>query len=274
MAGVLISRLLTALALLPLLLGAIWFLPPPALYVVFCVAGMIAAWEWAGLTGAATRAPFVAVCAACMVAAWLLRDHWIWFCTLAALWWLYAIHMVATYPANFARFSNGRPPPAAMGVIGLVLLVPTMLALWRLHTMPDGALRLFYLFFLIFAADTGAYLAGRNLGRHKLAPAVSPGKTVEGMAGGLLLCAAWAVTAGTWVFRASSPQEIGLIVLLSLGVALMSVIGDLSESLFKRAAGVKDSGTLLPGHGGMLDRVDSIVAGAPILALGLSLGGI
>lgn len=269
----LIQRVLTALVLLPLLIAAIAYLPPPALYAVFCAAGLIAGWEWAGLMSApapatSIRAGFVASAAVLLLAAWFLRAHALWICAAAALWWLYAIALVRGYPQNFER---ARPALGAMWLIGLLLIVPTMLGLWILHAMPDGPWRVFFLFFLIFAADTGAYLAGRNFGRRKLAPAVSPGKTVEGMLGGLLLCAAWAACAGPFVFKLETPTQIVSIVLLSLVVAGFSVMGDLVESLFKRAAGVKDSGHILPGHGGMLDRVDSILAGAPIMALGLSL---
>ena len=272
----LMQRLATALVLLPLLIAAIAYLPPPMLYAVFCVAGLVAGWEWAGLMRSpapsrAMRAGFVASAALLMGSAWFLRDYALWICVAAALWWLYAIALVRGYPGNFERARPGLP---AMWLVGLLLLVPTMLALWMLHAMPDGPWRVFYLFFLIFAADTGAYLAGRNFGRRKLAPSVSPGKTVEGMVGGLLLCAAWAACAGPLVFRLETPMQIALLALLSLIVAGFSVLGDLVESLFKRAAGAKDSGTILPGHGGMLDRVDSILAGAPMMALGLSVLGL
>lgn len=268
----LIQRVMTALVLLPLLLGAIWYLPPSGLYAVFCAAGLVAGWEWAGLMGAnrksSIRAAFVASCALAMAIVWLLREYALWFCVAAGIWWLCALVLVRGYPENFERAKPGLP---AMWLIGLVLLVPTMLALWMLRDMPNGALRVFFLFFLIFAADTGAYLAGRNFGRRKLAPSVSPGKTVEGAIGGLLLCAAWAACAGPLVFPLGTPMQVLQLVLLCLVVAGFSVVGDLIESLFKRSAGVKDSGNILPGHGGMLDRVDSVLAGAPLLALGLSL---
>jgi phosphatidate cytidylyltransferase len=129
-------------------------------------------------------------------------------------------------------------------------------------------------FFLIFAADTGAYFAGRRFGRRKLAPSVSPGKSVEGAIGGLMLCAVWALSGGVWVFFSGHYEAGGRLaafVLLSLLVAVVSILGDLSESLFKRAAGVKDSGNILPGHGGILDRTDSLLAAAPLMALGLFL---
>lgn len=269
----LIQRVATALVLVPLLLAAIWYLAPPYLYVVFCGAGLIAAWEWAGLMGGkaaqpAGRAAFTALVAVAMVVAWLLQPYAVCVVALAVLWWGYALVLLRGFPQNF----QDRPPGVAMmSVIGLLLIAPTMLALWMLRAMPDGALRVFFLFFLIFAADIGAYLAGRNFGRRKLAPSISPGKTLEGMLGGMLLCAAWAACASPLVFRLDTPGQIVTIVGLSLVVAAFSVVGDLCESMFKRAAGVKDSGTLLPGHGGMLDRVDSILAGAPVMALGLSL---
>jgi phosphatidate cytidylyltransferase len=268
----LIQRVITALVLLPLLIGAIAYLPPAGLYAVFCGAGLIAAWEWAGLMGpAGTRVPvriaFVASCAVAMLLGWFLRAHAVWVCVAAALWWIVAVALVRGYPENFARARPGLP---AMWLIGMLMVVPTMLGLWMLHAMPNGPWRVFFLFFLIFAADTGAYLAGKNFGKRKLAPSVSPGKTVEGLIGGLLLCAAWCACAGPLVFQLDRPQHIVLLVVLGLVVAAFSVLGDLCESMFKRAAGVKDSGTILPGHGGMLDRVDSILAGAPIMALGLS----
>ncbi len=268
----LIKRVITALVLLPLLIGAIWYLPPAQLYLVFCLAGLIAAWEWAGLMPLASRANsqrllFVAVAAISMALVWLARDFAVLACLGASAWWLFSLHLLRGYPENFERHRPGVP---AMYLIGLLLLVPTMLALWMLRDMPNGAWRVFFLFFLIFASDTGAYLAGKNFGRRKLAPAVSPGKTIEGMLGGMLLCALWGACAGPLIFWLSTPGEIVMLVMLCLIVAAFSVAGDLIESLFKRTAGVKDSGGILPGHGGMLDRVDSILAGAPILALGLS----
>lgn len=267
----LLSRVLTALVLVPLLLAAIWWLPLPYLYLVLCAAGSIAAWEWAGLIGMAQpgqRIIYVTGMALALAAAWWLRAHWALFAALAALWWLYALSLVARFPQ--ARL----PSRAPLMLIGALMLVPTLLSLSTLRDMEQGALRLIYLFFVIFAADTGAYFAGRRFGRRKLAPAVSPGKTVEGLIGGLATVLLWCALAGPRVFGLETASEWLLLAGLSLLVALASVLGDLTESLFKRAAGVKDSGHILPGHGGMLDRVDSLLAGAPIMALGLYLTGL
>lgn len=269
----LIQRVITALVLLPLLIAAIWYLSPAGLYLVFCAAGLIAAWEWGGLINPGpgstrTRLSFVVVCALALAAAWFGREYALLACAGAALWWLYSLRLILAYPDNFAA---GRPGALSMGLIGLLMLVPTMLALWMLRDMPNGAWRVFFLFFLIFAADTGAYLAGKNFGKTKLAPLVSPGKTVEGVLGGMFLSALWGACAGPLIFWLDSPQQIAVLVAICLIVAAFSVAGDLVESLFKRAAGVKDSGGILPGHGGLLDRVDSVLAGAPLLALGLAL---
>jgi phosphatidate cytidylyltransferase len=126
-----------------------------------------------------------------------------------------------------------------------------------------------WLVLLVIAADVGAYFAGRSLGRRKLAPRVSPGKTLEGALGGLLLVAlvAWAGAA-----HFGLPPLGGVI--FGCAVGIFSVIGDLTESMFKRAAGLKDSGVLLPGHGGLLDRIDSVTAAAPLYALGLFGAGV
>lgn len=269
----LIQRVLTALVLLPLLLAAVWFLEPPALYLVFCVAGLLAIWEWAGLMGepassVAGRAVVVAICAVALLAAWWGRQYTVWVLAASLAWWLYVLlALLRNYPENFV---HSRPQTPAMLLFGLLMVVPTMLGLWTLHAMPDGALRVLFVFFLVFAADTGAYFAGRRFGRRKLAPSVSPGKTVEGLLGGLALSVVWTLLAGPFVFDLQAPLAVLLLIGLCLLVAGFSVIGDLCESLFKRAAGIKDSGRILPGHGGMLDRVDSVLAAAPMMALGLT----
>jgi phosphatidate cytidylyltransferase len=122
---------------------------------------------------------------------------------------------------------------------------------------------------LVVAADIGAYFAGRRFGRNKLAPRVSPGKTWEGVAGGLVAAALMAAV-GVWWFDVSA----GRFIALCMVVVVASIVGDLTESLFKRHAGLKDSGTILPGHGGVLDRVDSVTAAAPVFLLGLQVLGL
>jgi phosphatidate cytidylyltransferase len=158
-------------------------------------------------------------------------------------------------------------------VCGILVLVPPFIALARVLLAARGFARgpemVLWMLLLVFAADIGAFFAGRKLGRHKLAPRVSPGKTWEGAIGGL---AAVAVVALIGTLHFGLPVAGG--VAFACGVGAFSVIGDLTESMFKRAAGLKDSGSLLPGHGGVLDRIDSVTAAAPLYALGLFGSGV
>ena len=277
----LMQRVATALVLLPLLLAAIWWLPTPALYAVFSLIGVLIAWEWAGLMRFSSAAPklpklmYAALTGVLLGAVWWLvqlqPELWLALAGISLLWWIVAFTLVRGYPKNFETHAPGK---LAMALIGQVLVLPTILALAMLHAggadePHAGTWRLLYVFFLIFAADTGAYFAGRRFGKRKLAPLVSPGKSIEGAIGGLLLCAVWACTAGIAIFAPGGKTV--PFVLVSMAVAAVSILGDLTESMFKRAAGVKDSGTLLPGHGGFLDRVDSLLAAAPMMALGLYL---
>jgi phosphatidate cytidylyltransferase len=150
-------------------------------------------------------------------------------------------------------------------VVGFLVLVPAGLGLVHLvRLLPDGRLLLLYLLVLIAAADVGAYFGGRAFGRRKLAPHVSPGKTWEGFAAGMLASIIIAALGAALFDQPFWPW-----LALCLLVAVVSVIGDLTESMFKRHVGLKDSGTLLPGHGGVLDRIDSLTAAAPTFLLGL-----
>ncbi|MDP3858127.1 MAG: phosphatidate cytidylyltransferase, partial [Stagnimonas sp.] len=190
---------------------------------------------------------------------------------LSLVWWLFAFRLVRGFPASFP---NGPWPVARMAPLGLLLIPATLLSLAALHGQEQGSWRLMYMLFIVFAADVGAYLVGRNYGKRKLAPAVSPGKSIEGAIGGLVLVALWSLAAGPYVFAFDSPVQLGLLVLVSVLTAALSIVGDLTESLFKRLRGLKDSGKLLPGHGGVLDRIDSILAAAPVFYLGLRVCGL
>ena len=263
----LLHRVLTAVVLLPLLVAAIWYLPPGALYLLFCAIGGLMAWEWTALMPlkGAARAVYCLLTLALLAAAWTQRWTMPWLAVLAGLWWLAAIALVRGFPANLER----RPPSLPlMAALGWLMFVSCLLSILQLHQAPAGPLRVLFLFFLIFAADTGAYFVGRSLGRRKLAPRVSPGKSIEGAVGGLSASGLLAWFAGPAVFAVEGGQRWALL-LVCVIVAAFSIVGDLVESLFKRRAGVKDSGAILPGHGGILDRVDSLLAAAPLLVLGL-----
>jgi phosphatidate cytidylyltransferase len=153
---------------------------------------------------------------------------------------------------------------------GFLVLVPAALGLGRIaELVPDGQLLLLFLLVLIAAADVGAYFGGRTFGRRKLAPRVSPNKTWEGFWSGVV-AAGCAAAVGGWLLGAQPLPWLAVCLL----VALVSVVGDLVESMFKRRAGLKDSSGLLPGHGGILDRLDSLSAAGPMFLLGLHVIGV
>jgi phosphatidate cytidylyltransferase len=151
---------------------------------------------------------------------------------------------------------------------GVLVTVPAWASLVLLHSRePDGPYVILYLLVLVWAADSGAYFAGRKWGKRKLAPVISPGKSWEGVYGGIALCSVLAVAVGL-AYGETLKQAAGLL-LVSLLTVMFSIVGDLLESLMKRQAGIKDSSNLIPGHGGVLDRIDSLTAAAPVFFIGL-----
>lgn len=264
----LLQRVLTALLLLPMLLAAIWLLDARGLYGLFSLVGALGAWEWARLAGYQTtraRLRFVALTVTALALAWQLRGHWQWLALASLPAWLWITRWLLRFPGGFA---NGSPKRWQLGLLGLSFLVAVVASLATLRDRADGVSWVLHLLFVIFAADTGAYFAGRALGRHKLLVAVSPGKTVEGAVGGLALAMLWAMLSAVWLLDLRGGELLALAG-LSVAVAAASIIGDLSESMFKRMVGVKDSGNWLPGHGGVLDRIDSLLAAAPVMAIGV-----
>jgi phosphatidate cytidylyltransferase len=260
------TRIITALILGAAILAALFFLPPLAAAAVLGLLWIAGAWEWAGLCGwgARGRALFAGATALVLLAAawWALAPlpttalAW-----LALGWWLVALGVVLRYP---------KPMPFVMvPVAGLLALVPSWVALAWLLAAPRGVALTLTALSLVWAADVGAYAFGRTFGRVRLAPKVSPGKTWEGVIGGMLLAGvvAW-VAAKLLVLPAWAMVAVGLV------TALISVIGDLTVSVLKRQAGLKDTGRLLPGHGGVMDRIDSLVAALPVYLLGLKLSGV
>ncbi len=255
------QRIVTALALIPLVVGAVLYLSSEALMALLAAVVALGGWEWgrlAGLSGATAWAYGLALGVAAFLLEPLLRPVSAVFLALVCLWWAYALHLVW-------RYERGAPPHsnAAKRVMGPWVLIPAALALDWLHRA-DPRLVL-YLMVLIWIADSAAYFVGRALGRHKLAPRTSPGKSWEGAAGGLAGAALWAWGGALVFLPGADPWPF---VAVSVVVVLVSILGDLLESLMKREAGVKDSSQLLPGHGGVLDRIDSLTAAAPWFALG------
>ncbi|MGC4027584.1 MAG: phosphatidate cytidylyltransferase [Steroidobacteraceae bacterium] len=259
-----LQRIVSALVLGVLLIAAVLWLPALASTVVLSLLLAAAAWEWSALIGAAglgQRLLFLLAAAAVCAGLWIFTAAPSGLA--AALWcaagfWILAAMWVWGWPQAVNR-------PLSW-VAGLVALPLAWLALARMRLdWHLGEYWVLYALCIVWTADSGAYFAGRAWGRRKLAPRVSPGKTWAGLWGGLALAALLAVFATSWLSR-SAPA----LIVLTVVVAFFSVVGDLTESLFKRHAGVKDSGRLIPGHGGVLDRFDSLLAAAPLLMLGAS----
>jgi phosphatidate cytidylyltransferase len=267
----LLKRVLTALVLLPPVLATLWYGSTPVVGAVFGAVILVGAHEWGALTGVrrGTGATAIYVAAAAALVAlviWQRGSALPWVLMIATVaWWLVVLGLIVRFPAGF---DDSHPPRWLKAGAGLLVIPGTIAAVVLLHGSPDGALRLLFAFVLVWAADIGAYFTGQAMGRHKLAPAVSPGKTWEGVLGGLVWSLAIAGVAGSWLFKVQGAAWLPFLVLCVV-VVLLSIVGDLGESLLKRQAGTKDSGTLLPGHGGVLDRIDSLLAALPALALGL-----
>jgi phosphatidate cytidylyltransferase len=263
------TRVYTAIVLLAIVGAALFLLPHWCGVGLLGVVLIIGAWEWAafaGCTGVFRRLGYVA--ATLVIAAATYRGLTVSTVTqllwVAVIWWCVAGVRLA--------FAGVRVSTGMTLVAGWLALLPALAAVMRLFAgaprLPASALFLM-LAGLVSAADIGAYFAGRRYGRRKLAPQISPGKTWEGVIGGavsvMLVSYGLAVTFDfpRWGFVA-----------LGAVVFVASVIGDLTESLYKRGAGLKDSGFILPGHGGVLDRIDSLLAAAPFYVLGLEWLGI
>lgn len=264
-------RIATAAVLACVLLVGLFLLKPDWTVFAFGAVLTAGAWEWAafgGLTSKAARAGYAAGIAALSALAWHWTNeppHLLVLLAAACAWWVVAFLWLTLAPAS-------RQPRLAL-LCGIPVLVPAFVALGRLDGASRGSVRgpeiVLWLVLLVIAADIGAFFVGRSVGKRKLAPQVSPGKTWEGAAGGLLTVALVA-----WGGAAYFGLRVWLCVAFGCAVGIFSVIGDLTESMFKRSAGLKDSGALLPGHGGILDRLDSVTAAAPLFALGLFGSGV
>lgn len=284
----LIQRLITALILLVLFLVTL-FAQSPLVFMAFCgVAILIAAWEWSGfaeLQSVSHKIVYVAFMAlACVDIAWLsgaisfdgevaalnlqLLIKLFYF---AGAFWLGVLGLLFAYPASQKIWAA----KTTRLLFGVILLMSAWAAILYLRNHSHGQFWVIYIVAVVAAADVGAYFVGKAIGRRKLAPAVSPGKSWEGFIGGVLASQLFAFAlALLFADRADSPlPELWMLLLVTALLASVSVLGDLFESMLKRSCGLKDSGTILPGHGGVLDRIDGLTAALPIFALlSISLG--
>jgi phosphatidate cytidylyltransferase len=262
------KRIFTAVVLAALFLPTLLWLPAWVTVAVITLLVLAGAWEWSAFVrfGARSRRlAYVLVVALLLWAAWRYSADPVGRERLlvgAVLWWFAALGWIVFAPRHVSSWSAA--------VAGILALVPSWLALARLRTSPPhGAEWVLFALLLVWVADIGAFFFGRRFGRIRLAPEVSPGKTWEGVLGGIAVSALVAVAGSLWF-------HVSLVAFLPLCLAAVgfSVVGDLTESLLKRFAGVKDSGSVFPGHGGVMDRIDSITGAAPVLLLGLTLLGV
>lgn len=260
------------------MLGGLIFLPTAVVAVLFGGVVALGAWEWgylAGWSAPQSRLSYALATALCLGAAyWALQVPWamlqlLAFALLFLLWWSVVFYWLLDYQRYGTGMPRSRP---LLALSGIFVVVPGWGALVGLHGLLEvGVYLVVLLMLLIWSADSAAFFIGRAFGRHRLADRVSPGKTWEGLFGGLTAAAAVA-----WFCSAPlSLRFVDRMLFLAICMASVgfSVLGDLFESLVKRQAGVKDSGSLLPGHGGVMDRVDSLMAAAPVFAFGMMVVG-
>ncbi len=268
------QRLLTALVLAPIMIGGIFYLPLDGFAVFIGVIVALGAWEWAnlsGLTNTPARLAYVlALVAILAVLFWLQRlstsqNLYLGVLWLALVWWLSSYWFIRKFPdlPAFSFLLNTKV------LLGFVVLVPFWVGLMLLKTIPNSNFWIVFLMLIVWGADIGAYVVGRAIGRRKLAINISPGKSWEGVWGGFLVVMLVTTGAGLYLSGDVAFDLNGWLELfaVSMVVATVSIFGDLVESMLKRHRGIKDSSHLLPGHGGIMDRIDSLTAAVPVFAL-------
>ncbi len=270
------QRVITGAVLALAAIAAIIFLPARALVIVLALVTLLGCWEWADLAGIVSPVARLLYCVLSACAMIVLLGATNLFAAtpsihvlqgvfaVAAVWWCVAWFGIKTFPASASWWGS----TGAQLLLGWLALLPSWLACAYLRFQAEGEWRVIFLLALVAAADIGAYFSGTLWGRHKLAPVVSPGKSWEGFWGGL--AASVLFTALAWRLLWEQFPLLAMLIIAAVTV-VASVLGDLLESMLKRHRGVKDSGSILPGHGGVLDRLDSISAAAPIFVLGLLL---
>lgn len=272
------QRVLTALVLAPIMIGGIFFLPIEQFALFIGLIVVLGGWEWtklAGIQSLARRSAYVIGLMVLMLGFYfnptgidthVLYQGALW---IALIWWIASFWYVKSFPHVPALCFK----TWTLSILGCVVLIPMWVGLMTLKALADSTFWIVYLMFIVWGADIGAYIVGRAIGRRKLAPNVSPGKSWEGVFGGLLAVMLIATIAGLIL---SDTLEFGLdqwlgLFGVSIVVFMVSILGDLVESVTKRHRGIKDSGKILPGHGGIMDRIDSLTAAVPVFALLLTM---
>ena len=261
----LLQRILTAI---PLALAVIWlilFQPTIVLLYVLLPIVFICGYEWARISGVQSTLWQLVFALSVSVFSWFFIEYlsqYIYILLLlASVWWF-----VMPVFLKSAQPQLKDSAVSAKKLLVCFLLVPaTIIAMYVVHGMDQGAEWLLYSMMLVWVADSGAYFSGKKFGKTKLAPNVSPGKTLEGLWGALFATGIYAVAAA-YYFELAGNQWL-ILIAMSLLLTILSVAGDLYESFLKREAGMKDSGNILPGHGGILDRVDGLLAVMPVFVV-------
>jgi phosphatidate cytidylyltransferase len=260
------QRILTAIPLAAFVVWIIFFQPTSVFFYFVLFIILISGYEWAKLSGVQNvflRSLFAVVIS---VIAWAVQqyasDYIPWAIYVSVLWWFSITYYL----------KNAKPKTASSDLkldklfIAFIVLPAAALAMQKIHSMNQGADWLFYALSLVWVADIGAYFSGKKFGKNKLAPDISPGKTKEGLIGAVIATSLYTLLA-SFYFGLNAEYSV-LLVLLSIILTFISVTGDLYFSFLKREAGLKDSGNILPGHGGILDRIDSVVAAMPVFFVG------
>ncbi|USD65911.1 phosphatidate cytidylyltransferase [Vibrio sp. SCSIO 43136] len=273
------QRIITALILAPLVVLGIFYLPTPMFIAAVAAITMIGFWEWTQFVKPSSRpvALIPSIAALGAVFALLPFDlegllavegaHYP-LLAVAGAWWLIASGLAVTFPKSAQSWKESKP---LLHIFGWLTLIPFFTSIVLLRSVDVdvdsfyGAKLVLFVCFLVWSADSGAYFAGKSFGKTKMAPHVSPNKTIEGLVGGIIAAFVVGIAAANWFeLQFSSWWQFGVI---TLATVIISVLGDLVESMFKRVAGIKDSSNIIPGHGGVLDRVDSLTAAFPVFAL-------
>jgi len=270
------ARVLTALVMLPIALLILFVLPEDAFAMCVGLIVLVGAWEWIRLSGLVSRLltwVLLAVFAGVLIWSYVLPTVYVpMLLGIGCIFWIGAAAMVMMYPKSKEQVGGKR---MKLG-FGLLVLIPAYVALLYLRRHDAHLLLIALLVTIIWAADVGAYFVGRQFGTVKLAPNVSPGKSWAGLIGGMIVALAVGMlgaSIGEPTDHLFSPVAWSVLIGIVAITVLFSVLGDLFESLIKREQGVKDSSSLLPGHGGVMDRIDSLTAATPVFALSVYLTG-
>jgi len=264
------QRIITALILAPIAIACVFLLPPPGFSVFVGLVLAVAAWEWANLADFEGAVRYVYSIVIVLLMAVSLFVPPLVILTAGLAWWCLAFFLVVRYPKSRELWGT----QMIRALLGAFMLIPAFTGMRELKMMPDSSFLILLLFLLIWGADIGAYFAGRAFGRAKLAPEVSPGKSWAGLYGGLVSALVIAAIMLLVAGDISIVSRRGVVFLLGCAfVVMVSVLGDLAESMFKRNRGIKDSSQLLPGHGGFLDRIDSLLSAGPAFCLFIMLFG-